>query len=120
MYSDKVMEHFKHPKNVGELKGKNVGVGKVGNPRCGDQLWFYIKIEKEVIVDVKFKSLGCAANIATSSVLTELVKGKSIEEALKVSGKDIIEVLEGLPQIKQHCSLLAIEALKKAIEDYKK
>ncbi len=122
-YSKKVMEYFLHPKNVGEIKDAD-GIGKVGNPVCGDVMYVYIKVAKkngkEYIQDIKFKTLGCAAAIATSSMITELAKGKELEEANKISREDVAENLEGLPAIKMHCSNLASDALKKAIEDYKK
>ena len=116
-YSEKVMEHFKNPRNVGEMKNPD-GVGHVGNPVCGDIMEMYIKVENNVIVDTKFKTFGCGAAIATSSMVTELVKGKTIDEALKISNKAVIEALGGLPHIKMHCSVLAEEALKSAINDY--
>ncbi len=116
-YSEKVMEHFKNPRNVGEMKNPD-GIGHVGNPVCGDIMEMYIKVENNVIVDTKFKTFGCGAAIATSSMVTELVKGKTIDEALKISNKAVIEALGGLPHIKMHCSVLAEEALKSAINDY--
>jgi len=119
MYSDKVMEHFKNPHNVGEIPDAS-GVGKVGNPHCGDIMNLYIKVEKDVIVDAKFKTFGCAAAIATSSMITDLVKNKTLEDALKISNHTVIEALEGLPPVKRHCSVLAEDALKLAIEDYQK
>lgn len=118
-YSEKVMEHFMNPRNMGEIEDAD-GVGEVGNPVCGDLMTIYINVENEVITDIKFKTFGCAAAIATSSMVTELVKGKTIEEALNVSNKDVAESLEGLPPIKMHCSLLAEEGIKAAIDDYKK
>jgi nitrogen fixation protein NifU and related proteins len=118
-YSEKVMEHFKNPRNVGEIPDAD-GIGNVGNPVCGDIMRLYIKVEKGIIVDAKFKTFGCGAAIATSSMVTELVKGKTIEEALKVSNSAVAEALGGLPRIKMHCSVLAEEALKSAIDDYKK
>ncbi len=118
-YSDKVMEHFKNPRNVGEIENAN-GVGHVGNPVCGDIMKLYIRVEDGIIKDAKFKTFGCGAAIATSSMITELIKGKTIEEAEKVSNKAVIDALDGLPPVKRHCSVLAEEALKKAIEDYKK
>lgn len=125
-YSKKVMEHFLHPKNVGEIKNAD-GVGKVGNPVCGDVMWVYIKVgernngkkKEEYIEDIKFKTLGCAAAIATSSMITELAKGKNLEDALKITRDDVADALEGLPAIKMHCSNLAADALRKAIEDYR-
>ncbi|MFH1856998.1 MAG: Fe-S cluster assembly scaffold protein NifU [Candidatus Omnitrophota bacterium] len=116
-YSEKVMEHFRNPRNVGVIENAD-GVGHVGNAVCGDIMELYIKVENNVVVDAKFKTFGCGAAIATSSMLTELVKGKTIEEALNVSNKAVAEALGGLPSIKMHCSVLAEEALKKAIEDY--
>ncbi|MCJ7790959.1 MAG: Fe-S cluster assembly scaffold protein NifU [Dehalococcoidia bacterium] len=119
MYSEKVMEHFKNPRNVGEMENPD-GVGRVGNPVCGDVMELYIKVKDGIIVDAKFKTFGCGAAIATSSMVTEIVKGKSIEEALKISNKAVAEALDGLPPVKMHCSVLAEEALKSAIEDYLK
>jgi len=118
-YSEKVMEHFMHPRNVGQIENPD-GVGHVGNPICGDIMELYIKVKENVIVDAKFKTFGCGAAIATSSMVTELVKGKTIEEALKISNKTVAEALEGLPPVKMHCSMLAEDALKSAIEDYLK
>jgi len=118
-YSEKVMEHFMHPRNVGQIENPD-GVGHVGNPICGDIMELYIKVKENVIVDAKFKTFGCGAAIATSSMITELVKGKTIEEALKISNKTVAEALEGLPPVKMHCSMLAEDALKSAIEDYLK
>ncbi len=119
MYSEKVMEHFRNPRNVGEIPDPS-GVGEVGNPTCGDVMKLYIKVENGRIEDVKFQTFGCGAAIATSSMVTELVKGKTIEDALKVSNKMVAEALEGLPPVKMHCSVLAEEALRAAIEDYQK
>jgi nitrogen fixation NifU-like protein len=116
-YSEKVMEHFKNPRNVGEIPDAD-GIGNVGNPICGDIMRLYIKVENNVIVDAKFKTFGCGAAIATSSMITEIIKGKTIEEALKVSNRAVAEALGGLPKIKMHCSVLAEEALKSAIDDY--
>jgi nitrogen fixation NifU-like protein len=118
-YSSKVMEYFRNPKNVGEIKDPD-GVGHVGNPICGDIMELYIKVKDKVITDVKFKTFGCGAAIATSSMVTEMVKGKTIDEALKVSNAAVAEALGGLPKIKMHCSLLAEDALKGAIDDYLK
>jgi len=118
-YSEKVMEHFKNPKNVGEIPDAN-GIGNVGNPVCGDIMRLYIKVENDRITDAKFKTFGCGAAIATSSMVTELVKHKTIEEALKISNRAVAEALGGLPSIKMHCSVLAEEALKSAIDDYLK
>lgn len=118
-YSEKVMEHFKNPRNVGEIPDAD-GVGNVGNPVCGDIMRLYIKVKDDRIVDAKFKTFGCGAAISTSSMVTELVKGKTIEEALNVSNRAVAEALGGLPPIKMHCSVLAEEALKSAIDDYLK
>jgi len=118
-YSEKVLEHFKNPKNVGEMENPD-GTGHVGNPVCGDIMELYIKVENNVITDAKFKTFGCGAAIATSSMVTELVKGKTIEEALEISNKAVAEALGGLPPIKMHCSVLAEEALRSAIGDYLK
>jgi len=117
LYSEKVMEHFKNPRNVGEMENPD-GVGHVGNPVCGDIMELYIKVKDGIIVDAKFKTFGCGAAIATSSMVTEMVKGKRIEEALKISNKAVAEALDGLPAVKMHCSVLAEEALKSAIENY--
>lgn len=117
-YSEKVMEHFTNPRNVGEIEDAD-GVGTVGNPICGDIMRLYIKIKDGRIEDIKFKTFGCGAAIASSSMLTELVKGETIDEALKTSNKAIIEALGGLPSKKRHCSVLAQEALQKAIDDYR-
>jgi nitrogen fixation NifU-like protein len=119
LYSEKVMEHFMNPRNVGEIEDAD-GVGEVGNPVCGDLMTIYIKVKDNVISDIKFKTFGCGAAIATSSMVTELVKGKTIEEALKITNKDVAEELDGLPPVKMHCSLLAEEGLKAAIKDYRK
>ena len=116
-YSDKVMEYFYNPKNVGEIKDAD-GIGRVGNPVCGDVMELYIKIERGKIVDAKFKTFGCGAAIATSSMVTELVKGKTLQDAMKISNKGVVEALGGLPKHKLHCSVLAEKALKLAIEDY--
>lgn len=117
MYSEKVVELFMNPKNVGRIEDAD-GVGTVGNPVCGDVMKIYLKIENGRIVDVKFETFGCAAAIATSSMVTEMVKGKTLEEALKVSNKDVVQALGGLPPHKLHCSLLAEEGIRAAIEDY--
>jgi len=121
-YSKKVVEHFTHPKNVGEIKNAD-GIGKEGNPVCGDVMHIYIKVAKnkngkEIIKDIKFKTLGCAAAIATSSMVTELAKGKTLEAAMKLTKKDVADSLGSLPPVKMHCSNLAADALHKAIEDY--
>jgi len=117
LYSEKVMEHFRNPRNVGEMENPD-GIGHVGNPVCGDIMELYIKVNNSIITDAKFKTFGCGAAIATSSMVTELVKGKSIEEALEISNRAVAEALGGLPPIKMHCSVLAEEALKSAIDDY--
>ena len=117
-YSEKVMDHFSNPRNVGQMDNPS-GVGKVGNPVCGDIMELSIKVDENgIITDAKFRTFGCGAAIATSSILTELVKGKAIGEAQKLSNKAVVEALDGLPKVKVHCSVLAEEALKKAIEDY--
>ena len=116
-YSEKVMDHFANPRNVGEIENAD-GIGEVGNPKCGDIMKMYIKIDNNKITDVKFKTFGCGAAIATSSMATELVKGKSIDDALKVTNKAVMEALDGLPPVKVHCSVLAEEAIKAAISDY--
>jgi nitrogen fixation NifU-like protein len=118
-YSDKVMEHFLHPKNVGEIPDAS-GVGTVGNSVCGDVMKMFIKVENDIIVDAKFKTFGCGAAIATSSMVTEMVKGKSIDEALKISNRAVAEALGGLPAVKLHCSVLAEQALRSALADYYK
>lgn len=117
MYSDKVMDHFENPRNVGVIEDAD-GIGTVGNPVCGDVMKMYIKVKDNIITDVKFKTFGCASAIATSSMATELIKGKSIDEALKLTNKAVAEALDGLPPVKMHCSVLAEEAIKSAIEDY--
>ncbi|MEM0488704.1 MAG: Fe-S cluster assembly scaffold protein NifU [Candidatus Bathyarchaeia archaeon] len=119
MYSEKVMEHFRNPRNMGEIQDAD-GVGTVGNPVCGDMMTIYIKVKDNRIDDIKFKTFGCGAAIATSSMITELAKGKTLEEALKITRKDVADALEGLPPVKMHCSNLAADALKAAIEDYYK
>ena len=118
MYTEQVMDHFMNPRNVGEIEDAS-GVGTVGNAKCGDIMKMYIKVKDGVIEDVKFKTFGCGAAIATSSRATEMVKGKTIEEALKVTNKMVAESLGGLPEVKMHCSVLAEEALHAAIQDYK-
>src|SRR4030042_1746686 len=117
VYNKKVMEHFKNPRNVGEIENPD-GVGHVGNPVCGDIMELYIKVKDGIIVDAKFKTFGCGAAIATSSMITEIVKGKSLKEALKISNKTVAEALEGVQAVQMHCSALAEDALKSAIEDY--
>jgi len=119
VYSQKVMDHFRNPRNVGEIKDAD-GIGKVGNPVCGDLMWIYIKVKDNRLEDVKFKTFGCGAAIATSSMITELAKGKTIEEALKITRQDVADALEGLPPVKMHCSNLAADGLKAAIVDYMK
>ena len=116
-YSEKVMDHFANPRNVGEIENAD-GIGEVGNSKCGDIMKMYIKIDNDVITDVKFKTFGCGAAVATSSMATELVKGKTIEEALQVTNKAVMEALDGLPPVKVHCSLLAEEAIHAALWDY--
>ncbi len=117
VYSEKVMEHFANPHNVGEIPDAD-GIGKVGNPQCGDVMWLYIKVKDNIITDIKFKTFGCGAAIATSSMITELAKGKTLEEAKKISRQDVADSLEGLPPTKMHCSNLAADALREAIKDY--
>lgn len=119
MYSDKVMDHFKNPRNVGEIPDAD-GIGKVGNPVCGDVMFIYIKVKDNIITDIKFKTLGCGAAIATSSMITEMARGKTLEEAMKISRGDVADALDGLPPQKMHCSNLAADGLKAAIEDYEK
>ncbi|MDD4382291.1 MAG: Fe-S cluster assembly scaffold protein NifU [Candidatus Dojkabacteria bacterium] len=118
-YSNKVMDHFLNPRNMGEIKDAN-GIGVVGNPVCGDIMKMYLKIENNIIKDAKFKTFGCGAAIATSSMATELIIGKAIEEALEITNRTVAEALDGLPPIKMHCSNLAQQAVKAAIDDYKK
>jgi len=118
LYTEKVMDHFENPRNVGEIPDAD-GVGQVGNPTCGDIMKIYLKINENVIEDVKFKTFGCGAAIATSSMVTEMVKGKTLDEATKISNKMVAEALGGLPPKKMHCSNLAADALQAAIEDYK-
>jgi len=118
MYSDKVMEHFQNPRNVGEIEDAD-GVGTVGNPTCGDLMTIYIKVKDDIIEDIKFKTFGCGAAIATSSMITEMAMGKTIEEALKITRNDVAENLEGLPPVKMHCSNLAADALHAAIDNYR-
>jgi nitrogen fixation NifU-like protein len=118
MYTEKVMDHFTNPRNVGEIRNAD-GEGTVGNPTCGDMMTIYIKVKDNVLEDIKFKTFGCGAAIATSSMITELAMGKTIEEALKITKNHVAEALEGLPKTKMHCSNLAADTLKAAIEDYK-
>jgi len=117
VYTEKVMDHFANPRNVGEIPDAD-GIGKVGNPQCGDVMWLYIKVRDDIVTDIKFKTFGCGAAIATSSMITELAIGKTLEEAKKISRQDVAESLDGLPPQKMHCSNLAADALRKAIEDY--
>ncbi len=117
LYSDKVMDHFTNPRNVGEIPDAN-GVGMVGNAKCGDIMQMFLKIENDVIVDVKFKTFGCGAAIATSSMATELIKGVTVEEALKLTNAAVMEALDGLPPVKVHCSVLAEQAIRAALSDY--
>ena len=117
MYSEKVMDHFKNPRNVGEIENAD-GVGTVGNPTCGDLMTMYIKVKDEKIEDIKFKTFGCGAAIATSSMATEMAKGKTIDEAMNISRAEVAQNLGGLPPIKMHCSNLAADALHEAIKDY--
>ncbi|SHE57876.1 Fe-S cluster assembly scaffold protein NifU [Desulforamulus putei] len=119
MYSEKVMDHFTNPRNVGEIENPD-GVGQVGNPSCGDIMKITLRVEDNVIKDIKFKTFGCGAAVATSSMVTEMAMGKTIEEALQITNKSVAEALEGLPPAKMHCSNLAADALKAAIEDYLK
>ena len=119
MYSDKVMENFKNPKNTGEIPDAD-GIGTVGNPVCGDMMTIFIKVKDNRIEDIKFKTFGCGAAIATSSMTTQMAKGKTLEEALKISRKDVASELDGLPPVKMHCSNLAADALHAAIQDYLK
>ena len=118
MYTEKVMDHFEHPRNVGEIENPS-GMGTVGNPKCGDIMRIYLDIdENQVIRDVKFKTFGCGAAIATSSMATEMIKGKTVEDALKLTNSAVVEALEGLPPVKIHCSVLAEQAIKTALADY--
>lgn len=117
LYSDKVMDHFEHPRNVGEIADAD-GVGQVGNPKCGDIMKMYLKIKDDRIEDVKFETFGCGSAIASSSMATELIKGKTIEEALAVTNKQVVDALGGLPAYKLHCSVLAEESIKAAVKDY--
>lgn len=119
MYNEKVIEHFKNPKNVGEIEDAD-GVGEVGNPVCGDMMTFYIKVENNKLIDIKYKTFGCVAAIAVSSMISEMAIGKTIDEVLEISNKMVAEALGGLPPNKYHCSNLGADALKAAIEDYKK
>ena len=118
-YTEQVMDHFMNPRNMGEMEDAS-GVGTVGNAKCGDIMRIYIKVENDVIVDVKFKTFGCGAAIATSSMATELVKGKTVAEALELTNQAVAEALDGLPPVKMHCSMLAEQAIHAAVEDYQK
>ncbi len=117
LYSDKVMDHFLHPRNVGTIENAD-GIGEVGNAKCGDIMKIYLKIDNDIITDVKFETFGCGSAIASSSMATEMIKGKSIHEALALTNKAVAEALDGLPAHKMHCSVLAEEAIKKALTDY--
>ena len=117
LYSDKVMDHFRNPRNVGVLEDAN-GIGEVGNAKCGDIMKMYLKIEDDIIQDVKFETFGCGSAIASSSMATELIKGKPVSEAMQLTNKAVAEALDGLPAYKMHCSVLAEEAIQKALEDY--
>ena len=119
LYSDKVMDHFRNPRNVGVIEDAN-GVGEVGNAKCGDIMKMYLKIEDDIIQDVKFETFGCGSAIASSSMATELIKGKPISEAMQLTNKAVAEALDGLPDYKMHCSVLAEEAIQAALDDYKK
>lgn len=117
LYSEKVMDHFEHPRNLGEMEDAD-GIGEVGNPKCGDIMKMYIKVKDDVITDVKFKTYGCGSAVASSSMATEMIKGRTIEEALQLSNKAVTEALDGLPAHKIHCSVLAEEAVRAAVKDY--
>ena len=117
LYSEKVMDHFRNPRNVGVLEDAN-GIGEVGNAKCGDIMKMYLKIEDDIIQDVKFETFGCGSAIASSSMATELIKGKPVSEAMQLTNKAVAEALDGLPAYKMHCSVLAEEAIQKALEDY--
>ena len=117
LYSEKVLDHFSNPRNVGEIENAD-GVGEVGNAKCGDIMKMYVKVDNGIISDVKFKTFGCGAAVATSSMATELIKGKSIDDALKLTNKAVVEALDGLPAVKLHCSVLAEQAIKSALADY--
>jgi nitrogen fixation NifU-like protein len=118
MYNETVMEHFTNPRNVGEIEDAD-GVGEVGSPQCGDIMKVFLKVEDNIIKDIKFKTFGCASAIASSSIMTEMVKGRTIEEALALTNKDVVDALGGLPPAKVHCSVLAEQAIRAAIEDYR-
>lgn len=117
IYSEKVMDHFTNPRNVGEIPDAD-GIGEVGNAKCGDIMKMYIKVEGNIITDVKFKTFGCGAAVATSSIATEMIKGASLDDALKLTNKAVVEALDGLPEVKLHCSVLAEQAIKSALSDY--
>ena len=119
LYSEKVMDHFRNPRNLGVIENAD-GIGEVGNAKCGDIMRIYLKIDDEIITDVKFETFGCGSAIASSSMATELIKGKPVSEALDITNKAVAEALDGLPAYKMHCSVLAEEAIKNAIEDYRK
>ena len=119
MYSEKVLSHFRNPRNIGELEDAD-GIGRVGNPTCGDLMTIYIKVDNDVITDISFKTFGCAAAIATSSMITEIAKGKKLDDAEKITRNDVASELDGLPPVKMHCSNLAADALREAIKDYRK
>lgn len=119
LYSEKVMDHFRNPRNVGIIEDAN-GIGEVGNAKCGDIMKMYLKIEDDIIKDVKFETFGCGSAIASSSMATELIKGKPVSEAMKLTNKAVAEALDGLPDYKMHCSVLAEEAIQSALEDYQK
>jgi nitrogen fixation NifU-like protein len=119
MYSQQVVDHFNNPRNQGHMENPD-GIGKVGNPVCGDVMYIYIKVKDDVIQDIKWETMGCAAAIATSSMISELARGKTLEEAERITRGDVADALEGLPPVKMHCSNLAADGLRKAIEDYRK
>ena len=119
LYSEKVMDHFRNPRNVGVIEDAN-GIGEVGNAKCGDIMKMYLKIEDEIIKDVKFETFGCGSAIASSSMATEMIKGQPVSEAMKLTNKAVAEALDGLPDYKMHCSVLAEEAIKNALDDYNK
>ena len=119
LYSDKVMDHFRNPRNVGIIEDAN-GIGEVGNAKCGDIMKMYLKIEDDIVQDVKFETFGCGSAIASSSMATELIKGKPVSEAMQLTNKAVAEALDGLPAYKMHCSVLAEEAIRSALEDYEK